>query len=699
MRWLRRRREDVPSAKPSQPAGTLHADAPITSEEEDRLGRAPFARRLARQLELAPADGFVAALTGPWGSGKTSVLRLVADALAERAEGESHDVVIVEFNPWLFSGSEQLVSQFFEELADALPRQLGRKRGTRAAERLRSYASALRTLENAPGVGWLFQSGAAFMDEAGRRVDQAPASLREGRKLTTQALSSLEARIVVIVDDVDRLQDDEIRTVMRMIKLVGDFPNVTYLLAFDRHLVEQALGTNGIDGLEYLEKIIQLEYQLPEVAPEKLDALLVEEVQRAIHDVPDARFDLDRWEPVYRRIVNPLVQRPRHIRRFANALPLALELAEEEVDPVDVLALTAVQTLLPRLHRSLPRLRDDLVPPMRYFSIFGRNEDKEESASRLREAATESGNPAVALAVFDLLFPDTGLALKNAHFGDDERASWKRRRRVAEGEAFDHYLTATLPEGAVSAADVRGAIRAFASPEQLESVLAARKPAEVAALVQRLLAQLDEIPTEHVEAALPVLEVQEDRLRSDETADPWAPSRRVRALILLLMGSFPRGPERDDLLRRRFSATSSLWARFRWVRDASQKGDDGRPLFADETLSALRRSVIAAILESSADQLLAEEKPGWLLRVAEDDEAGAHRDRVREVLEDGRLLPAYLSTFLEFGTTSYVLRVGDVRERHPDSWLREVLERAPHPADETERDALQQLRDGLNEVR
>jgi predicted KAP-like P-loop ATPase len=59
--------------------GMYYSDRPITALDEDLLGRASFALPLARAIDqLAVAkDGFVIALEGPWGSGKTSIIELL----------------------------------------------------------------------------------------------------------------------------------------------------------------------------------------------------------------------------------------------------------------------------------------------------------------------------------------------------------------------------------------------------------------------------------------------------------------------------------------------------------------------------------------------------------------------------------------------------------------------------------------------
>jgi predicted KAP-like P-loop ATPase len=78
------------------------------------LGRGPLVDLVAVEIAAtAPGEGMVIAVTGPWGCGKTSVLRLIERRL--RA-----DAVVLHFNPWLFSGAEQLVLRFFSELGGEL---------------------------------------------------------------------------------------------------------------------------------------------------------------------------------------------------------------------------------------------------------------------------------------------------------------------------------------------------------------------------------------------------------------------------------------------------------------------------------------------------------------------------------------------------------------------------------------------------
>lgn len=93
----------------------LSADKPIQQKEEDQLGRRGFAELLAQALiNLSGTDTYSVGLYGKWGSGKTSLVNMLVEELNERQKDvdEEHRFVLVHFEPWNFSGTDQLLSQF-----------------------------------------------------------------------------------------------------------------------------------------------------------------------------------------------------------------------------------------------------------------------------------------------------------------------------------------------------------------------------------------------------------------------------------------------------------------------------------------------------------------------------------------------------------------------------------------------------------
>ena len=95
-------------------------DAAIKNLDDDTLGRKNFAKELGKSILNIKADnGFVYGLEGEWGSGKTSILNMTVDYL-EKNKSNENPIIIIRFNPWWFSGQNQLIKQFFKEFTTTL---------------------------------------------------------------------------------------------------------------------------------------------------------------------------------------------------------------------------------------------------------------------------------------------------------------------------------------------------------------------------------------------------------------------------------------------------------------------------------------------------------------------------------------------------------------------------------------------------
>src|SRR5580700_7189380 len=96
--------------KPSE--NVLSAGKPIDLPENDRLNFRHLAKLIADGLHsMAPTEGFVVAIQGAWGSGKSSLVNFILHYLQDRPEDEQP--LIARFDPWIFSGDEDLTVRFF----------------------------------------------------------------------------------------------------------------------------------------------------------------------------------------------------------------------------------------------------------------------------------------------------------------------------------------------------------------------------------------------------------------------------------------------------------------------------------------------------------------------------------------------------------------------------------------------------------
>jgi predicted KAP-like P-loop ATPase len=241
----------------------LISDRPIASESEDALGLISFADALAKSLaEMAPDDGIVIAIQGEWGSGKTSAIELAQQRLIVRelarerntsiseieqrnwsvnksdwdSISETRRTQIVRFNPWNFSGHENLVRAFFSEIGATIghpPDGPIDKAIRKITDNLTNAGTILGgAIGGAATGGVAIGAGATLGRAAGEGVQRLigkATSLESAKKELAEALRQSGKRIVVIVDDLDRLLPSEMRAMFSVVKSLGDLPNILYV--------------------------------------------------------------------------------------------------------------------------------------------------------------------------------------------------------------------------------------------------------------------------------------------------------------------------------------------------------------------------------------------------------------------------------------------------------------------------------------
>src|SRR5919199_111776 len=109
----------------------LATDTALIEPKQDRLGYAPFAEHLAESIcKMNFPEGFVIAIYGASGSGKSTLLNFLRYYLKQKPENEQP--IIVSFNPWLFSGDEDITKRFVNQLQSSLSQLKFVPRGFRA---------------------------------------------------------------------------------------------------------------------------------------------------------------------------------------------------------------------------------------------------------------------------------------------------------------------------------------------------------------------------------------------------------------------------------------------------------------------------------------------------------------------------------------------------------------------------------------
>ena len=106
---------------------------------------------------------------------------------------------------------------------------------------------------------------------------------------------------------------------MRQLLILLDIRSVKQSL-MDREVVRRALtDVHNIDGNEYLEKIIQVPFELPELKKSKLHNIFLNKLDQIINDLPgEVIWDRDYWSSVFRNCVEPYINTLRDVNRMIN---------------------------------------------------------------------------------------------------------------------------------------------------------------------------------------------------------------------------------------------------------------------------------------------------------------------------------------------------------------------------------------------
>ena len=638
-------------------SAALRSDEPIRTHAQDMLARTHLVEVLSRHiLQTDTPEAVVIALNAPWGAGKSSFLNLLEQKLvppAAVAETTASHPIVVRFNPWHYMSLEQLVGMFFAELERGI--------GTASNKELtKKIGTALQALG---GMAGIFHSGAGgFIKEAANALKQGP-SLPELKRELDKLLPDLTQRVVVFVDDIDRLERDALRLLFRMIRLNADFPNVTYVLAFDRLVVEKNLDEpNGIRGRDYLEKIIQVSFDIPAPEPSTRHRILFSEMDAVLGSLKTRPLDQRRWGNVFHSGFKNHFRTLRHIKRYANGLRLTLPPVAEEVDLVDFLSIELLRVFHPEVYSAVAAGKDMIAPP-RISNLINIPVD------RLRQwfedlcAKASPGFQEDVRGILRELFPALGRVSSTTRHDVSFHARWRRECRVCSPEVFDKYFLLAIPEGEVSEIEVRAFVDGVGDVTRTKEFLArARESGHARRFMERLEDFTSELPQASIAPLVRVLFDDGDLLRFesrgmlDITADMQVPR-----IIYQCLSKLPTEQERIDLVQLSVKEGSSLYTVVQEVSllEPNDQAGDGRPILTSHSQwERLRDTALDRITKACADETLwtSQNLPYVLFAWLRWSDEGTVRTAVSTHVQDDQSLILFIGKFLG---DAHSLSVGD----------------------------------------
>ena len=346
---------------PSEFNEQLKDDTPITSLAEDKFGREQFIQNLATALipqQEMKSKSKVLALIGSWGVGKTSVINIVCETLKRT----SKNLHIIHFNPWQYIKRDDLIKPFLEEIFLGCSKEKIKLFGLR-----RKISKYYKNFDFSSAKEYLIGGVAAFESLVGLiaiftkiqivlyiilsvffvlcfifslsklihtwlKNDIKSKKVSQGvlKEDVSEYIRKKKIHFLIIIDDIDRLTSEETLQVFRIIRTNADFENTTYLLSFDKSAVINNLNSIKIDGKGFIEKIITMEYGLPE-PPAFYRRRYIDEFLGEILNQKNKEFFLDWQNESYKynqsiRLLAEAFTTMRDIKRFNNALLLHINI-------------------------------------------------------------------------------------------------------------------------------------------------------------------------------------------------------------------------------------------------------------------------------------------------------------------------------------------------------------------------------------
>ncbi|EMW0114960.1 P-loop NTPase fold protein [Campylobacter coli] len=164
------------------------------------------------------------------------------------------------------------------------------------------------------------------------------------------ALLNIDIKIIVVIDDLDRLADTDIQEIFQLVRSIADFKNTIYILSYDEEIVSKALDKIQKDkGGKYIEKIVQVPIKLPKVSQENLKDIFIKKL-KTIHIKHEA---LDKDEFIKKIKENNFADAFKSIRdmeRFLNAFKIEINAINQELYLYDFAVITLLKIFEPRLY-------------------------------------------------------------------------------------------------------------------------------------------------------------------------------------------------------------------------------------------------------------------------------------------------------------------------------------------------------------
>ncbi len=288
------------------------------------------------------------------------------------------------------------------------------------------------------------------------------------RERAAKELKSLAAPVLVVLDDLDRLEPAELLVTFKLVRLLGRLPNVYYLLSYDEVTLEAVLGRTDLVGSgqgrarDYLEKMVQIRIDIPPLLPEQRAALVNEGLDACLlrHEIELDEDGKSRLQQAWTHCVAQYLAQPRAAKKLIAQVDALWPEVAGEVDFVDFFLTTFLRTFERAAFELVVRERTELVGALTARTASRERESHQDRWKRwidmLQSESVRYPEP-IAILLSEMFLPLRS-ARQNMSFGSYYSSDLSSGRRIGSDESFDRYIQFGVPASDVSEQTIAAAV-------------------------------------------------------------------------------------------------------------------------------------------------------------------------------------------------------------------------------------------------
>ena len=448
--------------------------------------------------------------------------------------------IIVRFNPWNYPEQDKILMQFFYNLSLKL-KSKRLKKFQRLGDQVLRYADSFIPFDVT--VDSLRKSiSLKLRNKDKKSIDYKKEKLIKG-------FQQLKNKIIIIIDDVDRLGKNEIKQIIQLTKAFGNFPNIIYVVAFDREIVSRSLSDENMkNGEEYLEKIIQVPFEIPTIPRDKVLGILEFQLTEVLNSVPKKTINQEYWNNIYYGSIQYFFNTIRDINRYINTLKISMPFIITEINPIDFIAIACLQVFLPSVYLGIKNNKELLTKAPEQFQKDLKNEADygiKKTVNSLIETVPKKEQDHIKYFL-SYLFPVLKGVFNCQTVGTEVTAKIAQKEmRICVSNYFDIYFRLSVPDYEINQEEIENLIYSSDSETEFSSMLLMlNKKGKISVAIDNLKYKIKDISFENRHKVINSLLDISDRFKIDD-----ANSTKYNEIVYLCLDILFRIDDEEERFR------------------------------------------------------------------------------------------------------------------------------------------------------